>query len=323
MKQYTFADGFKCVASTKQEAIAQHKQCQTTASMKVGGKHRRSSTKGEKISRDKKEISHILMAIDEVAKSCGLSTFSTTPGDDLIYGKKGIKDDNSFSIFGYDDYNSGYVIRGIKGYYNTLMPDLRACECILQLKVKFESDPLSVIFTAYSRIAKIIAKYTKEDKSAWSKFATEVFKIDLDKLKSDKESAKNNAKKKAENCLKTMETKVKKTGAKIIKSQVEEYNFGNEYSFNPYVLFSFGNVLFGGIKKNDDEFKLTLSLEKVDYEDIGSFGDTVSTYYKGIKEDCSNVDIVLKKSVQEFQKSIKSYYEITFKNYDKVMKVKI
>ena len=324
MKQYTFKDGFKCVASTKEDAIAQHNQFQVTAARKKGGLHRHSSMKVEKVYRSEKEINLILKSIDDIAKSCGLSTFSTTPGDDLIYGKKGIKDDNSFSIFGYDDYNSGYVIRGIKGYYNTYMPDLRACKCILQFKVNFKSDPLSTISIAYSRIAKTIAKYTKEDKSAWSKFSTEVFKIDLDKLKSDKELARNNAKKEAENCLKTMEAKVKKTGAKIIKSQVKEYNFGNDYSFYPYVLFSFSNVLFGGTKKNaDDEVKLTLSLEKLDYEDIGSFGDTVSTYYKGIKADCSNVDIVLKKSVQEFQKSIKSFYETTFKNYNKVMQVKV
>lgn len=47
------------------------------------------------------------------------------------------------------------------------------------------------------------------------------------------------------------------------------------------------------------------------------------TFADGFKKDCSNVDVVLKKSVQEFQKSIKSYYETVFKNYDKVMKVKI
>lgn len=307
-------------ASSKSEAISK-----ITANKKKGGGSYRSTTKESKTSRDRKEINLILKSIRDVAKSSGLVTDFTAGGDELIHGKDGIKDDNSFSIFACD-YNSGYVVRGIKGYYSTYTPDLRACKCILQFKVNLKSDSLFTILSAYSRIALIIAKYTKKDKSAWSKFATELHKIDLDKLKSDKESARDNAKKEAENCLKTMEAKVKKTGAKIIKSQIEEYNFGNDYSFYPYVLFSFNNVLFGGTKKyagEDGEVKLTLSLEKLDYEDIGSYGNTVHTYYKGIKADCSNVYIVLKKSVQKFQKSIKSFYETTFKNYDKVMKVKV
>lgn len=322
MKQYTFADGFKCVASTKQEAIAQHKQCRITASKKKGGPHRRSYTKEEKISRSDKEINLILKSIKDVAKSSGLDTTYTARDDELIHGKNGIKDDNSFSIFAYDDYKSGYVIRGIKGYYNTYMPDLRACECVGQFKVNLKSDTLFTILSAYSRIAKIIAKYTKKDKSAWSKFSTELFKIDLDKLKSNKESARNNAKKEAENYLKIMVAKIKKLGAKIVKSEVYDYENDREDDFEPYVLFSFNNALFGGIAKKED-VELTISSRKVDHSDIGEMEENTINTYDDVKGDLSNLESVLKQSIKSFQESLKSLYESALKDYNNAMKVKI
>ena len=321
MKQYTFKDGVKVIASSVEEAKSKHK---VIAGPKHGGPVR-STNKKNKISRDRKEINLILNSIRGVAKSCGLTTSCTEPGDDLIYGKKDdLKDDNSFSIFAYDDYSSGYVIQGIKGYYNTYMPDLRACKCILQFKVNLKSDALFTILLAYSRIAKTIAKYTKRDKSAWSKFSTELFKLDEDKLKSNKESARNNAKKEAENYLKIMVEKIKKLGAKIIKSEVFDYENDREDDFEPYVLFSFNNVLFGGIAKKEKEVELTISSTKVDHSDIGDIEDnsTIDTY-KGIKSDLSNMESVLKKSVKSFQESLKSLYESALKNYDNVMKVKV
>lgn len=290
---------------------------------KKGSGPQRSTTKESKISRDRTEINLILKSIRDVAKACGLDTSCTTPGDNLIYGKKGIENDNSFSIFAYDDYSSGYVVKGIKGFYNTYMPDLRACDCILQFKVNLKSDPLSTILLAYARIARTIAKYTKEDKSAWSKFSTEVFKIDLDKLKSDKESAKNNAKKEAENYLKIMESKVKKTGAKILEKDVFDYTHSDKNPFEPYIIFSFNDSIYGGVaKRTSGKVELTLSSRKMDHSDIG-FDDKKIKTYGEIKNDCSNIDSVIKKSVKAFQGSIKELYESTLKDYNNAMKVKV